>query len=237
MNCWYCLVLCTVMLAQTGSGQYPYSSSGQDNTSPPYSPAVPAPSMTTGYGCYPYQTAVTPMGSAMNGMAHVISAQGNYNLATSAAAVNLTQARRNQIQNQMIRENTYFAMKQTNQAYKRAHERPHPTAEQLARIARDGAPKPLTAKEVNPVTGKINWPSVLTQGRFAEGRAKLEALSAKKAAQGSLSFSDQMAARKTIESMFASLNEQIRELPSSDWISGHKFLRSMIYAMAHTDLQ
>ena len=225
---------CVLMSAQISSAQYQAPNSG----SQPYQPAVPAPSTITAYGAYPGHTgASTAAGSAMNGMANAISAKGNYNLSTSAAAVNMTQARKNEIQNHQQYENTYFQMKETNQAYQKAHAGSRATEEQLARWAREAAPKPVSPSEVNSVNGKINWPDVLQQDGFAADRTVLDQLMAKKAAHGSLSFSDKMAARKTIESMYAKLKSQIKDVPSYYYLASQDFLRSMIYATSHTDLQ
>ncbi|OHB85183.1 MAG: hypothetical protein A2V98_20430 [Planctomycetes bacterium RBG_16_64_12] len=172
----------------------------------------------------------------MNGMGNVISSKGNYNLATSEAAINMTQAQQNEIQNHLTYANTYFQMKETNQAYKKAQAKPRPTEEQLARWAREAAPQPVSPSEVDPVSGAINWPNVLQQDSFAAQRTALEQLSAQKAAHGSLSISDEMAARKTIESMFAQLKSQVRDVPTQDYIASKHFLQSMIYALAHTGL-
>ena len=83
-----------------------------------YQPAVPPPSMVGSYGGWPggYGGASTAAGSAMNGMASAISAKGDYNLSTSAAAINLTQAQSNEIQNRQQATNTYFEMQATNKA-------------------------------------------------------------------------------------------------------------------------
>ena len=67
----------------------------------------------------------------MNGMANAISAKGNYNLSTSAAAINMTQARKNHIQNQQLAANTYFQMRAMNKAATAAERGPPPTMEQL----------------------------------------------------------------------------------------------------------
>jgi hypothetical protein len=238
MNRWYfvaCIMaLCVMMPAQIGRTQYPAPSTSTQ----PYQPAVPAPSMTTGYGAYPgYSGGTTAAGSAMNGMANAISAKGNANLANSAAAVNMTQAQKNEIENHQQYENTYFQMQATNQAYQKAQEGPPPTKEQIARMARNAAPRPVSANEVNPVSGQIAWPEVLQEDGFAADRGAVDQLSAKKAAQGSLSFSDQMAARKTIESMFAGLKSQIRDVPPQDYVVSQAFLRSLIYALSHADLE
>jgi hypothetical protein len=239
MNRWYfvpCIVaLCVVMSAQIGLAQYPPPSS----SSQPYQPAVPAPSMVTGYGAYPGYGggAHTAAGSAMSGMANAISAKGNANLSNSAAAVNMTQAQKNEIQNHQQYENTYFQMQQTNQAYQKAQEGPQLTEEQIARMARDAAPRPVSADQVNPTTGQIAWPEVLQEDSFATQRAAVDQLSATKAAHGSLSFSDQMAARKTIESMYAGLKSQIRDVPPQDYAVSNRFLRSLIYALSRADLE
>ena len=185
---------------------------------------------------YPSTYSSTRAEGALNGMGNVISSKGNYNLATSEAAINMTQAQQNEIQNHLTYENTYFQMKETNQAYKEAHAKPRPTEEQLARFAREAAPQPLSPSEVDPVSGAINWPNVLQQDSFAAQRTALEQLSAQKAAYGSLSTSDEMAARKTIESMFAQLKSQVRDVPTQDYIASKHFLQSMIYALAHTGL-
>ncbi|MGA2796096.1 MAG: hypothetical protein ABSE63_00820 [Thermoguttaceae bacterium] len=213
--------------------------SGSSGSPPPYQPAVPAPSIVNGYGGwsgYGGTGASTAAGSAMNGMASVISAKGNYNLSTSAAAVNMTQAQKQEIQNRQQWTNTYFDMRATNRAARKAEEGPQPTMEQLARMAHDGAPKPLTSSQWNPVTGTVNWPALLEQDQFTSQRAELEQLLAKQAKYGMLDYSDQMKARQTIETMFAGLKAQIRDVPPQDWAASQTYLKSLIYAMTKTDL-
>jgi hypothetical protein len=214
--------------------------SGSSGTSQPYQPAVPPPSIINGNGGwsggYGGTGASTAAGSAMNGMASVISAKGNYNLSTSAAAMNMTQAQKQEIQNRQQWTNTYFDMRATNKAARKAEEGPQPTMEQLARIAHDGAPKPLASNQLNPVTGTVNWPTLLQQDQFTTQRTELEQLLAKQANYGRLDYTDQMKARQTIETMFAGLKTQIRDVPPQDWTTSQAFLKSLIYAMTRTDL-
>jgi hypothetical protein len=228
---WILLLIIAVfpalILAQTGSYQHP----GSKGTPPPYQPAVPSASMINAYGAYPgYVGGTTAAGSAMNGMSNVISAKGNYNLSTSAAAVNMTQAQKNEIQNHQLYTNTYFEMQATNKAARQAAEGPPPTMEQIARMAREGMPKPVTANEVDPVTGRIYWPVLLQQDMFASHRAELEKIMEKKSRYGSLDFSDQMQARQIIETMFEGLKSQISQVPTQDYLASKEFLRSLIYA-------
>ena len=205
--------------------------------SQPYEPAVPAGNTVAVGGYYPGSYGGgTVAGSAMNGMANAIGAMGSYNLSTSAAAVNMTQARRNNIENQQIYTDAYFQMRAANRAYREAERGPRPTTDQLARLARDGAPTPLSPSDLNSVNGEISWPAALQQEHFAQERAVLEQISATKAAYGSLSISDQMTARKTVETMFADLKSQLKDIPPQEYVASRNFLRSLNYATTRSDL-
>ena len=237
MNRWNLLLilmaLSAVALAKYSSAQY----QGSGEVSQPYQPAVPPPSMTTGYGVYPGNVGGgTAAGSAMNGMANAISAAGNYNLATSAAAINMTQAQSQEIKNHQEYTNTYFAMKETNQAYQKAHAKKPPTQEQLARIARSATPEALSSSQLNSNTGSISWPEVLQGDGYAQQRAGLEQLMTKKATYGSLSAAEQMQARKTCETMFRQLKSQISDIGTQEYINSRKFLNGLVYSLAQTSL-
>ncbi len=219
----YIMAIGAVILAQTAAAQY--------------QPAVPEGGTIAVGGFFPGSFgASTAAGSAMNGMANAISAMGNYNLSTSAAAVNMTQARRNAIENSALYTDTFFQMRAANRAYREAERAPRPTAEQIARFARDGAPKPLSPSDMHSVTGQITWPPALQQDQFAAQRAQLDQLSATMAAHGTLSMSNQMAARQTIETMFADLRSQIRDIPPQEYVASRNFLRSLIYATSRSQL-
>ena len=73
-----------VALAQAG----PPANSQSSGSSYPYQPVVPAPTINTysGGGWSGHSGGGTAAGNAMSGMSQVISAKGQYNLATSAAA-------------------------------------------------------------------------------------------------------------------------------------------------------
>jgi hypothetical protein len=228
-------VLPALVLAQTGTNPYPEST----GSAPPYQPAVPPPSMINGYGYGGWGYGAgggTAAGSAMNGMANVISAKGSYNLSTSAAAVNMTQAQKNDIQNHQLYTNTYFDMRATNRAATKAERGPQPTMEQIARMARDGAPKPVTNKEVDTVSGKVNWPTLLQQDSFASQRADLEKLLVKQSTYGSLGYSDQMQAREAIETMFQGIKAQIRQVDPQEYAQSREFLQSILYATCKSQL-
>jgi hypothetical protein len=203
----------------------------------PYQPAVPAPSTVNQYGGWSGSSGGgTVAGSSMNGMANVISARGQANLANSAAAVNMTQAQKNEIENQQLAANTYFEMRASQRQAVASERGPRPTAEQLTRIAHQAVPKPLNARQFDPVTGKLIWPDALQEDVFAEQRDKVEALFETLSRYGSLSYSDQCKARKTIDAMVDQLNDQIMSLQPQDYTTCKSFLKTLNYTATHTAL-
>jgi len=214
------------------------SSSGSSGTSVPYQPAVPAPTTVNASGGWPgYTGASTAAGSAMNGMASVISAKGDYNLSTTAAAINMTQAQKQEIQNRQQWTNTYFDMRATNRASRAAERSPRPTMEQLVRMAHDGAPKPLGSSQMDPVSGRLNWPSALQQAGFDSQREQLEQLFTTRAKYGGLNYADQLAVRQTVDAMFGELKTQIRDIPPQDYVACRNFLASVTYAASKSELE
>jgi hypothetical protein len=192
----------------------------------------PPPGYGYGYG-YGGGTAAS---YNMNGMANMISAKGSYNLQSSQAAINMTQAQSQEIANHQQYTNTYFQMRETNRAYTEKERGPHPTAEQLARIAADGVPKPISPGEMDPVSGSLAWPDLLQDDQFEGDRAQVEKLVAKQASQGRLGFSDQKLARETIDNMFDELKAEIRDVPPQQYTSARSFLQSLIYQLTKTEL-
>ena len=212
------------------------------NQSSSYQPAVPAPSVVApyggGYGRWSGNSGgSTPAGSAMNGMASVISAAGDNKLATSAAAVNMTQAQRNHIQNRQEWTNTYFAMQDTNRAAREAKRKPPPTMEQVAKMAAQGVPQPLSPSQVDPVSGKINWPSTLMQPEFDSQRKALDQVFAARTANGGLGFSDQAKAQQAVDAMFDELKVLVRVVPPPEYVASRNFLQSLSYTATKTGLE
>ena len=173
----------------------------------------------------------------MNGMASVISAQGERNLSNSAAAVNWTQAQKNEIENRQLWTNTYFDMRRVNQQQAAAARGPSPTMEQIARMAKSAAPKPLAANQMDGVSGQLRWPSALQQPCFESGRNELDQLLALNARYGGLGYSDQTKVRETVHDMYQELNSQIDQIPPQDYIACKSFLRSVNYAATGTEMQ
>jgi hypothetical protein len=213
---------------------------GQQQAEAPYEPAVAPPSMGGygggGYGGYYGGGATTAAGSAATGMANLISSRGSANLNNSAAAINMTQARKNEIENHQQYTNTYFEMRATNKAARAAEDGPPPTPDQLARIAHEGVPKELSPSQFNHVSGQIAWPQALQLDTFATERQQLDTLLGSYSQVGNLNYGDQLKARKLINDMAAKLKAQVRDLPPPDYMTCRSFLNSLIYATSKVQL-
>ena len=227
---WICMIVfaCPAMiLAQSGA-------SGTGGNPPAYQPVVAAPSTQVynggGYG-YGGGSGGTVQGSVLNGMSQVISSAGQYNLNTSAAAINMTQARSNQMRNQVQACNTFWEKRNIGKAQREAERTPPMTPEQIARVARMGLPRALTPSQLDPVSGRLNWPGPLQDTSFESQRTELDPLVAKWASVGGLDYSEKSQVRETVDAMFAQLKALIRDIPPQDYSASRGFLNSVLFAV------
>ena len=66
----------------------------------------------------------------------------------------------------------YWDARAINRAARLAEEvGPRPTMEQLVRFAQQDLPKPLGPDQMDPVSGKLTWPSALQQAAFDAQRS------------------------------------------------------------------
>ncbi len=226
------LIACPVLTLGQSNGVMPGSG-------PAYRPAVPPPSTTVygGGGGYGYGgSAQTPQGAALQGMSQVISAAGQYNLATSAAAINMTEAQSNQLRNNVQGVQTFWAMRDIGRAEREKERGPRPTPEELARRARAGAPSGLSASQIDPVTGALYWPAALQDANFQSQRSAVDEYTAKWVRYGGLDYADQTQVRENIDTMFDSLKSQISLIPPQDYVACRTFLQSLLYATTRTTL-
>jgi hypothetical protein len=181
------------------------------------------------WGRYPSYHASTAGESYARGFADVVRSQGQANLANSAAAINLTEAQRRNIDNREKWTNAYFEMRKSNKEYRDAERGSRPTMEQAVRWAQAGKPKRLSPGELDVVTGKINWPVLLTADRYGPYREPLEALFAERASAGALPWEALQKLDETADQMLADLKGQVREVPQMDYLAAKKFIQSLAY--------
>jgi len=208
------------------------------SASPPVQPAVPVTTTVYGgggYGCG-YGGGQTAPGAALQGMSQVISAAGQYNLDTSAAAVNMTEAQRNELRNQVQGVQTFWQMRDIGRTEREQERGPRPTPEELARRARAGAPRALTTSQIDPVSGVLYWPAVLQHASFQAQRSAVEEYTVRWVRYGGLDYDDQSLVREKIDTMFEKVKSQITSIPPQDYVACRAFLQSLLYATTRTTL-
>jgi hypothetical protein len=131
---------------------------------------------------------------------------------------------------------TFWQMRDMGRAEREKERGPRLTPEQFARMARDGAPRGLTANQINPVTGELYWPAALQDPNFESQRSTVDEYTAKWVKYGGLNYADQTQVRQTIDTMFDSLKSQISSIPPQDYVACRTFLQSLLYATTRTTI-
>lgn len=197
-----------------------------------YKPAVPSGNsgntVVGGYGGWGYGSSTAAEGFG-RGMADVIRAQGDYNLSTSAAAINMTEARRREVENRKLWTQTYFDMRHINKDSRQANAPKAPSAEDIVRHAQAGKPKRLTAKELDPVTGVMLWPVLLQSNEFAKQREYVEKAFVQRAYDGSMKGDAYLEVQQIANDLIELLKEWITKVPSDQYMSAKRFLQSVAY--------
>jgi hypothetical protein len=172
----------------------------------------------------------TVAGNAMQGMASAVQAQGNYNLLTSQAAINMKEADRLQMENDLQWTDTYFEMRRLNKSYRDAERGPKGTEADWVRYAQQAAPKRLTYRDIDPVTGKINWPLALREDDYTTERESLEKLFYDRLAKsGGIGLAAYEQVQKLTAAMTAQLKTHIKEMDSNTYLNARNFLTSLGY--------
>ncbi len=178
----------------------------------------------------------TAQGAALQGMSQVISAAGQYNLATSAAAINMTQAESNQLRNNVQGVRDLLANAQHRPRGTREGTRPASHAGRTRPQGPRGAPAGLSASQIDAVTGALYWPAALQDAIFQAQRSAVDEYTAKWVKYGVLDYADQTQVRENIDAMFDGLKSQISSIPPQDYVACRTFLQSLLYATTRTTL-
>jgi hypothetical protein len=182
-----------------------------------------------GYGGYGFGGG-TVESNYLYGMSNVIRAEGDYNVLTSAAAVNNEEARGRYLDNQKKWWQTYLQGQEAHQklmAEKHAREKHSPEA--LAYAAASGLPRPLPPDALDPVSGQITWPEVLQADKYAEGRKELEQLFELRAKTTQAAGTSE-AVRAAAGKMTGLLRKDVQSLPANEYMVARKFLDSLAWA-------
>src|SRR3954452_3777378 len=158
-----------------------------------------------------YNSASTAAEGYANGMSNVISAQGQKNVSDSQAAINLTQARNAQIDNQVKSVNAYWEKKGIYSQHQQ--QQMEQIQQQRATYLAKYGLKSLTPEEFDRATGVCNWPRVLTQSQYDPYRLELDKLLKQRAYAGFLSGDEYIQATAACKNWRGMLAKQKKVYP------------------------
>lgn len=168
--------------------------------------------------------------AAAYGMSEMMRAQGYENLQNSEAAKNWEEAKTLEIKNRLLWTETYFQMRQENRERRAAEAGPRVTQEQAVRMARMAAPPRLGSTQLDPVTGHIAYPLILTNDFYKPYRDQLDLLFARRAASGgSIQLSDFQAIQQTVSQFIDALKSRVKDYPAGDYGRARSFLDSLAH--------
>jgi len=147
---------------------------------------------TVAIGQVIYNNASTAGESYSRGVGGVIQAQGQRNLSNSQAAINMTDARSAQIDNQVKSVNAFWEKKDIY-AQRQQQEFAEIERKRSEYLAKHGLGT-LTPDEFDRTTGQVTWLKVLEQPQYDQYRNKLDELLKKRAYQGALTGDEYMEA-------------------------------------------
>lgn len=123
-------------------------------------------------------------GDIARGQAEFIRAAGEFNLNNSKTAINLQTAKSMEMDNRLRWTETFFEMRRVNRTNRALEAGPRPTMDQVVHYARMQAPRRLASTQLDPVTGEIVWPPLLTDKAFTDNRDFLQGKFKERAQQG-----------------------------------------------------
>lgn len=162
------------------------------------------------------------------GIGDLISANGLTNAANSQANVNNQTAQSMVIDNRMLWTYTYHQMRRVNDAARSEEAGVRATAEDWLLLSHSRGPKRLNSVALDPISGQITWPPVLTTEPFAAFRTQIEAYFENRARTGAVALhSEVLRVQSITDEMLDELKKHIREIPSRDYLIARNFIESL----------
>lgn len=170
----------------------------------------------------------TAWGDKMRGEAEFVRAAGQYNLDTSKSIINLQTAKSMEMENRLRWTETFFEMRRVNRTNRALEAGPRPTIEQVVTYARMQAPRRLTSLQLDPLTGDISWPRVLTDAPYKQDRDFIqEQFRLRANAVGSVDFAQFETVEAAITAFKEKLKANVAKYPPAKYGEGRGFLDSL----------
>jgi len=124
---------------------------------------------------------------------------------------------------------TFFENRRINRAARALEAGPRTTMEQAVKFARMQAPRQLTSLELDPATGAISWPILLTDPLYDNYTHFLEDLFKERAAGGVVDYERDTSFKATMDEFKATLKENVSRYPAGKYGQAKTFLDSLLY--------
>ena len=217
----------TTLLATIGVFAY------AQNAAPAASPTLVLPVGGTGGSNdqYPYSWhASTLQEGWRRGIADVIRAEGDYNLNTSAAAVNYSQSRLQEIENQKKWTQAYFDIHNLNrQEFDAEQKRRRASPEDWIRFAQAGRPKRLQRQRVGhrdrrtPLADAVDGGGIPPPTRRAGKGICRSRVSRRSGAEAFLEV------LQVTDDLLSGLKVRVHYLPAEKYVAAKRFLESLVF--------
>lgn len=170
----------------------------------------------------------TPAEGYARGLADMVRSAGQANLSNSEAAINYEQARAANFDNRLKYTQMWFERRRLNDEYTQQQRAERRYSREMFRGGGQRPPDPLTAAELDPLTGQINWPSSLMLEAFAGSRERFQELSTQRVKDGhTLDFEAQNAVRSEARTMTDELRDQIASYTPNDYAAARRFIQRL----------
>lgn len=170
--------------------------------------------------------ASTPESAAGHAMGDIIRSQGMYNQMTTAGMINVEEARSKFIENQRQWTEVYMQRERilaAQRAQRTQDARARNAQMQEFQATHSDIPPRLPTSELDPLTGRITWPSALLRDGFAANRQQIDGLFATRAHAGTTSELTSQIAR-SVKGLQDELRKSIREIVPQEYMDARRFL-------------
>lgn len=213
-----------LMIAGIASAQTNSYGTTQSTSGVAVAQGVAASEPYYGYGHF----ASTAEGGILEGYGGLVRSYGEANYFNSLAAINGQEAYARYVQNQERATETYFRIKQINQAAREANRPQRLSYEQYVAMAKKYAPEGLSEQQYDRTLGRLNWPAVLNGEEFSTERDALNRTfmvrSPVDAGPASAFYTN---VRRISDSMDAKLKTKFSDLNSAEYIAAKKFIMGL----------
>jgi hypothetical protein len=224
-----CLIVLATPLAtaQVGGGGHSGTGSSAEEITLPFVPLYD----DREYGMRGvYDHASTDTEGALRGWADYWRGIGELQYRLAVARINNEMAREHYLDNTQKGVRLWYDRRLLRRQALAATAAPRPTPEQIARYAREAAPRPLDDSQYDYTLGTLYWPPQLQNGLFAEQRARIDRLFAERAkrpqhsGQGTANYAG---VREATEDMKQMLKSRVHEFTPMEYIAAKQFVSSV----------